>query len=924
MAGYRLDNRFIEFIVKNSLGYLTHTELDKLFAAIEKEINRNFFDSSAEANLTRIIEAQFDKGNFIKELLIYPHHIEILVLLSTYSNYLCDILTVHPEYISLVFSMDWLNKKIDERILNKEIALSLGRLKTLNTKLNLLKTLKMRYLLKIGVNDLLGNYNLEDVTLNLSILAKSLLSALFDLCFDETARRLNVKGKKDYTIISLGKLGGGELNYSSDVDLIAFYSDNYTLKNDLEYYELLSETIKLFISLSSEATDKGYLYRIDFRLRPDGKSSPLCRTLNDTIYYYEARGEDWEKQMLLKMNFLCGKKNLYNKFENFVSKYIYQNISTGSIKSQVKRMKLTIENQLLDEVNVKLFTGGIRDIEFSVQALQMINGKEDKSLRSGHTLNAIRLLEKRQLLSTKEAEIFKNAYIFYRRIEHFLQLMNDRQTHEIPKDTETLGRLSKLLGYSSIKKFNAALNTYRTEVRKIFDSIIESGSETDNIKIVFEDEKRAKRNLLFLQSGRGLIGSKEFDSRTISLFKEIEKDILHCISESFNPDRTLENFTKLVKASGFPSIFYAQCKSKTFRKSIISICSLNEYAVDKINSHPDLSELLLSSSFLSPDHSEAYKRFSTEQYLIILSIQNSLRIIDTLEFGNLLGVFVQGKIEEIHKAQRKNLPCLIIGLGSFATREMNLNSDIDLIFLIKDIDKYSDAQEKAQDLLKKIKEELSPLEVDCRLRPEGSSSQLIWDIDEYKNYLNRRARVWEFQAMLKINIAAGDETEYAGVLAALESSLHKFSKDEIKREMLNVYRKIRSAFISTSSSIDIKKDHGGIMTSDFISSYFSLIDKNAFGKILGLNIENRIEVLIKYNPDLKTQFQLLKENSALLKEIHFALSAILNKKRPLINKFANKEIELIGNFLGKQINLDEILNTLKLTGNFFNKVFIEQ
>lgn len=922
----KLGKNFIEFIVSASIGYLSHDELDKLFLAIEKVIGKNYFDSSAEANFIRVIEAQFDKGNFIRELLLYPHHIEILAAIAVNSNYMCDILIMHPEYSSLIFSAEWLEQKIEKNALRAEIEKSIIRLKTTTAKVNFLKSFKMRYMLKIGLNDLLGNYSLEKVTLSLSSLAESILASLFELCFEETSLKIEVPPKKEFVLISLGKLGGRELNYSSDVDLMVFFKENYKVNQEKEiaYHELLSEAIRLFIRYSSEQTGMGYLYRIDFRLRPDGKNSPLCRTLSDTMLYYETRGEDWERQMLIKMNFLCGNKKLYSAFKSFASQFIFQNYTISSVKAQTLRMKRAIENNISGEVNVKLFAGGIRDIEFAVQALQLINGKQKKALQTGNTLIAIKELTEHKLLSRNESAALKEAYIFYRRIEHFLQLMNDRQTHDIPAEMPMLKRLALFMKLPTVKAFEIQLKKYRSEVRTIFNSFVES---TDNIKLqsaAFNNEKRAAANLSYLRAGKGILGNKEFDSRTIALFKNIEALLLNEVAAKINPDETLENFVKLVKVSGFPSIFYSQCKSATFLKSVVSICSNNNYAIEAINKNPSLIEIIFSSAYLTKNILDHYDRYSTEQMLLLLSLQYSLKKIDENKVRAFFTAFINKKIDSVYEGYKREFPATVLGLGSFAAADMNFYSDIDLVFLIKNIEKYPNPQEKAITLLKKMQSELTPFEVDCRLRPEGVSSPLIWDLDEYVKYIKSRARIWEFQTLLKISKTAGSKEDFSLIINTINKSIGKLNADEIKNEMLSLYRKLRSSFIQSTQTIDIKRDHGGVMTMDFITSLLLLVNPDIYRSAIGKNLTERITLLIENYEEYLSPLTALLEWNILSKKIIFAINILFNRKKPVFNKLSDNELSRINNFLNLELTLESINNHLSNTGDFFNKIFLEK
>jgi len=374
------------------------------------------------------------------------------------------------------------------------------------------------------LKDIYSKKELVEITEELSILASNLISELFDLCYKETlAKNKIIKTTRRYCIVSLGKLGGSELNYSSDADLIIFYDKESKLNNKKFYSEILTETIHLFLQ-SAASAEAGHLYRIDLRLRPDGRNSPLCRSVNEYLNYYESRGEDWERQMLIKASFLGGSKKLFEKFISYLSPFIYPHTHSSTPIEQIKKLKSEVERKLRDEENIKLIPGGIRDIEFSVQALQLLNGGKNKAIQSANTFNALNELENVNLLTKKEKEIFETAYILYRKIEHFLQLMNNAQTHVIPQHGEIAEKLSYFLGFESTAKFKKILNENRTSVRKIYNSIFSKKDEkifaVHNLdEINFADSGRAAKNFLYLREGKGLFGERRFDKKSAEAFK---------------------------------------------------------------------------------------------------------------------------------------------------------------------------------------------------------------------------------------------------------------------------------------------------------------------------------------------------------------------------------------------------------------------
>ncbi len=476
----KLTNDFINKIAGFSAGALPPQDFEKLLKLFESEIKKHFFTHSSESNLLRIIGGMYDKFFFLSECLRYPHHVEMLVSIASNSNYLSDILVINPEFFYRMTDSSVMNSKLDKKTFTEEVEDRISRYASLDSKTHALNSLKRREILRIGLKDIIEKVEVAETTAELSILANTLTEKLFESCFRFILNKYKIeKVKQSYCVISLGKLGGGELNYSSDIDIIIFYNEENKIGNKY-YSQFLSETIQLFLEkcTSSEA---GNLYRIDLRLRPDGKSSSVCRSLQEYLDYYESRGNDWERQMLIKAGFLAGSEKLYSQFTKYINRFIYPASHFASPLEQMKKLRKIIERGVEDE-NIKIIPGGIRDIEFIVQALQLLNGGKDESIKTGNTLSALEKLNQAQLLEKNETKKLTDAYILYRRIEHFLQLMNNTQTHTIPESGEIAEKLSMFLGFKNLNEFKEKINDSRKRVRAIYNSIVGESNKTDRAK----------------------------------------------------------------------------------------------------------------------------------------------------------------------------------------------------------------------------------------------------------------------------------------------------------------------------------------------------------------------------------------------------------------------------------------------------------
>ncbi len=836
----KISKEFESKLAGLSAGVLSSDEFEKLINIYEAEINRVYFTASSEANLFTIIQGMYDKAFLIRECFRYPHYVEILVSIAANSNYLTDILVINPEYFYWIVNPSTLNTNLTKTNFKKEIKSTLSLFTSFRAKISSLKTIKRKELLRIGLRDIYLKVPVKNITEELSILALHLSSELFSVCYKEILKKYSIENPPGkYCLAALGKLGGDELNYSSDIDLILFYDKERKIRNRKYLSELLTEAAQLFVKSSAEITG-GFLYRIDFRLRPDGRNSPLCRSLQEYLNYYESRGEDWERQMLIKVNFLGGSKSLYKKFIDFLTPFIYPSSLSVSPKKQILKMKANIERQINDEDNIKLIYGGIRDIEFSVQALQLLNGGKIEAIRNGNTLQAIEELEKVKLLDKMEAKTFSVAYIFYRKIEHYLQLMNDRQTHVIPEEGELLEKMSCFLGYKSSKDFMHHVNNDRNKVRKIYQSILSEDETHSDVNaeltdIFFEDKIRAKNDFQYLREGKGITGTRTFDSKSIESFTKIENRIYYYLKNSICPDKTLSNFVRIIKGADFPSIWYGELIDSTFFEFVMKICELSQFSINLFAEDKELREFLLSRKVFVKIPVTELSTFNIKTILFYLSVQITVNLLEPLKASEILSNLIHKKIKMLFEEQTKEMKWtkdyFVAALGSLGSSALTFFSDLDLIFIVRDSQKHPIAEKQFRKILTLLREELKPFTIDCRLRPEGKSSQLVWDIENSKNYFTNRARVWEFQALTKISFIAGDKKLFKSFTRSAVSSISRFDVKNIESEMHEMRKKILSQKITTSLEIfDIKKNSGGITDIEFIVQCFLLCNPVLFNK----------------------------------------------------------------------------------------------
>jgi len=927
----KFSEKFLESLIKLFIEYVDSSLIDDFIYSLEKNLIRFPNNNETESNLYRILSSRYDKGSFVYNSINYPIYSHLLIAIASSSNYLTDILIKDPEYFYSLTNTSVLQRKIDGVTFTIETKKMLSVFSSFEAKLNSLKSLKRKETLRIGVNDILGYSDIKTTIYQLSILSKAITAKLFTICYLTTLEKYKIKKIKcKYVLIALGKLGGDELNYSSDIDLILLFDKNISV-NKKEYFEILSEAIQLFTKSSNTITEDGFLYRIDFRLRPDGKTSPLCRTLTDTLHYYETRGEDWERQMLIKASYVTGDSKLYNEFINYLTPFIYPKNFKRSPAEQIKKMKSEIEGKLSDDKNIKLIKGGIRDIEFSIQALQLLNGGKVKDIRTGNTLEAIRKLKINNLISEKEANTLHSAYYFYRKIEHYQQLRNDRQTHDIPEDRTKLYTLSLYLGFRNTIEFETILNNTRNDIRNIYDSIVLSkqNENADNNKlgqIKFTDTKNAHHNLEYLENGIGISNQKQFDITTSRAYLEIEELILENLQISNSPDKLLNNFVKIIRQVKFPSIWFKELKDKNFAKGVFLICEYSNKTIDLILDNPKFIDIILSKKVFQTISNKDFNKLNLNELLLIITFQFTIGKISHTKFSYLLSSYLKNKIDDLANnylgtnVEKDNY--LVAGMGSFSINEMSFISDIDLIFIASNSDQSNYTEKIFQNFLTDLNKLFKPFKVDCRLRPEGKSSQLVWNIEGYQNYINSRVQIWELQSLCKINYISGSKKIFNKLIKSIDQKIANTNPNKIKEEMRLMRKRLYPISYTAGNSIfDTKLNPGGLLDIDFIVQYLILSRKLSYKKCHGYSITKILDQLIKIKQNKKQLIE-LKNNYNFLKNIVLVSQNIFNDRTYKLSDNKN-ERNTINKFIRyDNINFeDKISELIKFNKLMLNKIF---
>jgi glutamate-ammonia-ligase adenylyltransferase len=408
---------------------------------------------------------------------------EILAKILGGSAYMAEILIRDPHLFYWVAEPEILNRTRTTLQIRRDLRATLRMLDDETQQFDLLRATKRREILHIGVRDLLRLASVEETFHALSFLAQALIASAYEVAATalKKNRELPPKSYRYFTILAMGKLGGGELNFSSDVDLMFVYygGDEMSEMSAEEYSRRLAQ--KITTGLGS-FTGEGYIYRVDLRLRPEGRAGNVADSLESFEHYYRTRIGAWERLALLKAWPIAGSRVLGRRFLKMSRPFIYDPPFNLKSLADVREMKARIDEKISargqTDRNVKLGRGGIREIELVVQTLQATHGRELPHILQRSTLPALALLLEHKLIGRDDYDSLRAAYLFLRDVENKLQMVDDAQTHSLPQDVEALTDCARLLGYSGspaqspVEGLRHDLQNHTAVVSRIFERVV--------------------------------------------------------------------------------------------------------------------------------------------------------------------------------------------------------------------------------------------------------------------------------------------------------------------------------------------------------------------------------------------------------------------------------------------------------------------
>jgi glutamate-ammonia-ligase adenylyltransferase len=718
-------------------------------------------------NFERFVSALKDVPSFLSSCRTKSDILFPLITIFGASRFLSTFLVgAADESLGILTDTHYLVRAEDKKSLAEKLGARLAGEESDKGFFRILRLFRKQEMLRIGLRDLLGKADLQETVADLTTLAEVCLQKAYEWAEAGLTKRFGrpvntmpdgTLEKAGFAVIAMGKLGGQELNFSSDVDLMYVYTAdgetggttafNGTATNRITNHQYFIKLAEKLSAAIGEKTEDGFVFRVDLRLRPEGQRGPLAQSLGGYELYYESWGQTWERSALLKARPVAGDGAVGKEFMERILPFVYRKYLDYSAISEIRDMKQKINKDVEQKGrtyrDVKLGYGGIREIEFVIQALQLIYAGRDRSLREKNALKALHMLSQKGLISYQEHADLAKAYVFLRTVEHRIQILDDLQTQTIPSDERELRALARRTGYlEQGEEAVALLRDYTEHTRKVrsiyddlfaftgeekvtapavrdYDLLLDPGaSEQESVAVMgrygFRDPGKAYRNLILLREGPAFVHRTP---RSRKLFNEIFPALFHEIVSSPDPDMALNHLESFLAAQGSWETFQSLMKlDASAIKVLIAIFANSEYLSRMLVSRPVLLQNLLESrkaygagtyAVFAREISEALSRASdiSEKLdaLRRFKHQEEIRIgmADLLSNMNLTAVSRDlSKLAEVcleaalmlavnevarrYGTEISSSGFAIIGVGKLGGRELTYGSDLDILFVFSE------------------------------------------------------------------------------------------------------------------------------------------------------------------------------------------------------------------------------------------------
>ncbi len=748
----------------------------------------------------------------------------------------------------------------------------------------LLRRLRQHAMARIILRDLVGNAPLCEITESMTLLAEvttnfaltwlhRTLSAQFGEPQDRQGRPQRLM------VIGMGKLGGRELNVSSDVDFIFIYPEEGETSGPrrIENFEFFSRLGKRLIAALDEITADGQVFRVDMRLRPYGDSGPLVCSLTALETYFMAQGREWERYAWIKARLLNSGENLQEEWltaiRRIVRPFVFRKYLDFGAINAMRDLHAQIRREVAKkgmQDHIKLGPGGIREIEFIAQVYQLIRGGHHPALQIRPTLEVLHVLTAHQLIEAQAENELHDAYIFLRRLEHRLQYVDDQQTHMLPGGEDERSLIARSMGFAAWAELLEVLNAHRDRVSRHFGAIFSDPGEGEHPltglwlgQLDDEDEleelrqqglRQPEEAIARLTALRASMRYRQLPAANRERLDAVGPRLIEACAATPDPDATLARGLRFLESISRRGAYLALLQQYPLAlKRVADLMGASSWAADYLTQHPLLLDELLDPRVLETATDWPAFRADLKQHLAHHAddVERQMDILREMHHAQVFRLLVQD-LAGLHTIERisdhlteladiilqETLPLIwnslktrhcahprfaVIGYGKLGGKELGYVADLDLVFLYDD--GHPEAPENYAKLARRLATWLSTqtaagmlFETDFRLRPNGESGLLAVSIDAFRDYQLEKAWVWEHQALTRARFCAGD-AEIGQRFEAIRCEVLCRPRDlaSLKQEVLAMRQKMLEAHASRSSThFDLKQDRGGLIDVEFI------------------------------------------------------------------------------------------------------------
>ncbi len=766
------------------------------------EMGRSADPDAAAARFLGFLEHVPNPRNLVVLLGENPRAAEVLLGILGASPYLAQTLNRNPEYLYWLLERERLDRCPQADYFHRQAEEVTRPFPAPAAALDALRRLRRRESLRIGAQDLLGRATLEETVRQISDLAEALLHRCFLVLSADRP-----PAARGFAVIALGKFGGRELNFSSDIDLLFVHADG------ADHAEMVRFS-REYLRALSEFTGEGRLYRVDLRLRPMGSKGEIIYSESSCRQYYQNWADTTDRLALIKARAVAGDLELGERFVQSVQDFVFRRYLDFAAVEEIRWMKQRSDQSLRltgdQGRNIKLGLGGIREVEFFTQSFQILYAGQLPVLRTPNTLEALRRLVDNGFVTLKDFQALSSAYVFFRNLEHKLQLVHDLQTHSLPEDPGALAACARRMGYREtaqdelLAAFRRDLEQYSCQVHQIYAGLFEeSHRRSDLEEIILNpaiDDGEAARRLRqrgatapesLLEGIRVLQEAPTFPaspSRMRNLLANLVPVLVEHLATSPDPRLILNRFDRFCEALGSRSALYAEMvENAGFSAALLRLLESGEYLSETLIRYPELLDVVFRDeppgryaqelgalpqvlSGSTQERREALRRYKQrEEFKVAV---RELARPGQPESRLLLSELADACIQVAWRAAVRSHPEVdaagtgLLALGKLGGRELGFHSDLDLVFLFDDHALPRSAT-RFRDLLRTFREELQEYtaagraySVDFRLRPEGRHTGEAVPLSQFRRYFEERAEPWERLAYTKARVILAQDLEF--------------------------------------------------------------------------------------------------------------------------------------------------------------------